>query len=136
LPRSLAKLQGALGQLGTSPQGAANVPRNSLVSRTQHSLETTPWAVPGALIGAYALTRLPFGLLTGLALGFAAGWTLRAEQESRSGSKTPPGSTSGRRHQQDAEPDEEKVDAMSDDSFPASDPPSYTASRTGKPKKS
>lgn len=112
------------------------MPRNTLVSRTQHSLETSPWAVPGALVGAYALTRLPFSLLTGLALGFAAGWTLRAEQEGRSGGKTSTGGTTGRRQRQDAEADDEKVDAMSDDSFPASDPPSYTASRTGKPKKS
>jgi hypothetical protein len=109
------------------------VPRNSLIARTQQTFETSPWAVPGALVGAYALTRLPFGLLTGLALGFAAGWTLRAEQGERGDL---PGRAAGRKARKDADREEEKVDVMSDDSFPASDPPSYTATRAGKPKKS
>jgi hypothetical protein len=112
------------------------VPRNTLISQAEKTIEASPWVVPGVLVGAYALTRLPFGLLTGLAIGFAAGWTLRAEQGS--GDR---GDGAARRHtaseRQRAEQhakEEEKVDEMSDDSFPASDPPSYTAARTGKPK--
>jgi hypothetical protein len=108
------------------------VPRTSLISRAERSIEASPWVVPGALMGAYALTRLPFGLLTGLAIGFAAGWTLRADQEG--GDR--PSSPGHRRTPREEQREEEKVDTMSDDSFPASDPPSYTASRTGKPKKS
>jgi hypothetical protein len=97
------------------------------MSRAEKTMESSPWVVPGVLIGAYALTRLPFGLLTGLAVGFAAGWTLRAEQGS-------PGERGTRRERREAQPEEEKVDEMVDHSFPASDPPSYTPTKAGKPK--
>lgn len=102
------------------------MPRSRLVTRAENALESTPWAVPGLLVGAYALTRLPLGMLTGLMVGFAAGWTLRAEQES--GERPRPSRA------RDEDTQEEKVDAMVDDSFPASDPPSYTPTRAGKPK--
>lgn len=105
------------------------MPSNTLLSRAEKTMETSPWVVPGALVGAYALTRLPFGLLTGLVVGFAAGWTLRAEQ-GRSGSDA----RSGSDERPASKPLEEKVDEMVDDSFPASDPPSYTPTRAGKPK--
>ena len=90
------------------------------------------WVVPGALFGAYVLTRLPFGMLAGLVLGFAAGWTLRAEQE---GTAPVRSHRAGADEEAAAVQDDEKVDAMSDDSFPASDPPSYTPTRTGKPRR-
>ncbi|HEX2112812.1 MAG TPA: hypothetical protein VHM01_00255 [Alphaproteobacteria bacterium] len=112
------------------------MPQNSLVSRAEKTIESSPWVVPGALMGAYALTRLPFGLLTGLVIGFAAGWTLRAEQEGSGRSKTAmAGQTSEAQRAKQHEREEEKVDDMVDNSFPASDPPSYTAARSGKPKK-
>jgi hypothetical protein len=113
------------------------VPHNSLVSRAEKTIESSPWVIPGVLMGAYALTRLPFGMLTGLAIGFAAGWTLRAEQERSAPPKTatPTGQTSEAQRAEQHEKEEEKVDDMVDDSFPASDPPSYTATRSGKPKK-
>lgn len=106
------------------------MPRSSLVTRAEKTFDSSPWALPGALIGAYALTRLPLGLLTGLAIGFAAGWTLRSEQGAGSGHRRI-------RSEDDQLPanEDEKVDAMVDDSFPASDPPSYTPTRAGKPKK-
>ena len=96
-----------------------------------HPFDSSTWAVPGALLGAYTLTRLPFGMLAGLAIGFVAGWTLRAEQTagSRRSSRT------AERAETEALAEDEKVDAMSDESFPASDPPSYTSTRTGKPRK-
>jgi hypothetical protein len=109
------------------------VPRRNLMSRAQQSIESSPWVLPGLLVGAFALTRVPLGLLAGAAIGFAAGWTLRNEQHARA--------TSGSRQRRpetqrfDNNPDEEeKVDAMVDDSFPASDPPSYTPTHAGKPK--
>jgi hypothetical protein len=111
------------------------VPRNSLMSRAEHAIESSPWVLPGILVGAFALTRVPFGLLAGAALGFAAGWALRREQDAR-------GASQPRGKDRDAAPyssnrkmeEEEKVDAMVDDSFPASDPPSFTPTRAGKPK--
>ncbi len=102
-------------------------------TRALNSVNSSTWGVPGTLLGAYVLTRLPFGILAGLALGFAAGWTLRTEYGDM------PRSRSRRRiddEGSDALREDEKVDAMSDDSFPASDPPSYTQTRTGKPLKS
>lgn len=108
------------------------MPQSSLISRAEKTMESSPWVVPGALIGAYALTRLPFGLLTGLAVGFAAGWTLRAEQGSYGAASERGGS---RRADRQSESEVEgKVDEMVDHSFPASDPPSYTPTKAGKPK--
>jgi len=107
------------------------VPQSSLIARAEKTMESSPWVVPGALVGAYALTRLPFGLLTGLIVGFAAGWTLRAEQQT---SGSPQERRSRRNENQAGQPAEEKVDEMVDHSFPASDPPSYTPTRAGKPK--
>jgi len=107
---------------------------NSMISRAEKTIETTPWVVPGALLGAFVLTRLPFSMLTGLALGFAAGWTLRREQDGETGADREWISE----HEPSAAgtlPEDEKVDEMSEDSFPASDPPAYTATRTGKPRK-
>ena len=104
------------------------MPRSRLITRAENAIDSSPWAVPGLVVGAYALTRLPLGMLTGLAVGFAAGWTLRAEQGGGRGRQWRRDEDSGVR------PEEEKVDAMVDDSFPASDPPSYTPTRAGKPK--
>jgi hypothetical protein len=109
------------------------VAQRTNITKALNSVDSSTWAVPGALLAAYALTRLPFGILAGLALGFAAGWTLRAEYGDMPRSRS-------HRLTDDEEsevlPEDEKVDAMSDDSFPASDPPSYTPTRTGKPRKS
>lgn len=102
------------------------------VSKALNSVDSSTWAVPGAVLGAYALTRLPFGILAGLALGFAAGWTLRSEYGD---APRPRSRRRGDDEKSDAILEDEKVDAMSDDSFPASDPPSYTPTRTGKPSK-
>lgn len=103
------------------------------LSKALNSVDSSTWAVPGTLLGAYVLTRLPFGMLAGLALGFAAGWTLRTEYADI------PRPRSRRRLENEGSEvleEDDKVDAMSDDSFPASDPPSYTPTRTGKPAKS
>jgi hypothetical protein len=108
-----------------------------MLSRAEKTIETTPWIVPGVLLGAFVLTRLPFGMLTGMALGFAAGWSLRSEQGKQEGSGR--GREWIARHEPDASgtlAEDEKVDEMSEDSFPASDPPAYTATRAGKPRKS
>jgi hypothetical protein len=111
------------------------VERNSLMSRAGRSIDSSPWLLPGVLAGAYALTRLPFGLLAGLAVGFAAGWTLRAEQ---SGGRSDRAADDRTRHRESSDvptaEEDEKVDEMVDESFPASDPPSYTPTRAGKPK--
>jgi hypothetical protein len=102
------------------------------LTKALNSVDSSTWVVPGALLGAYILTRLPFGVMAGLALGFTAGWTLRTEYGAtpRSRSYRLAGDQRSGVVQED-----EKVDAMSDDSFPASDPPSYTPTRTGKPRK-
>lgn len=106
------------------------MPRSRLVTRAEDAIDSSPWAVPGMLVGAYALTRLPLGMLTGLMVGFVAGWTLRAEQGSGGRARH----SWSRDEDSSVQPEDEKVDAMVDDSFPASDPPSYTPTRAGKPK--
>jgi hypothetical protein len=107
--------------------------RRNITQTTLTSIDPSTWAVPGAVLGAYVLTRLPLGILAGLTLGFAAGWTLRGEQDERGFAARP---RRARADDDTAPPDDDKVDAMSDHSFPASDPPSYTPTRTGKPRKS
>jgi hypothetical protein len=102
------------------------------ITKALDSVDSTTWAVPGALLGAYVLTRLPLGMLAGLAVGFAAGWTLRTEYGDAPASR-PRRRSEGRGGTLE---EDEKVDAMSDDSFPASDPPSCTPTRTGKPRQS
>jgi hypothetical protein len=113
------------------------VPRNSLLSRAEHTIESSPWVLPGILVGAFALTRVPFGLLAGAALGFAAGWTMRGERDTQDASQPQRRERGVTRYSADSKLEEdEKVDAMVDDSFPASDPPSYTPTHAGKPKPS
>ena len=111
--------------------------RNKSPMRHPGTEDASLLVVPGAVLGAYVLTRLPLSMLTGLALGFVFGWTLRGEQ--MSGYAMRP-SKRGREWLSEHEPQpsgrmapDERVDDMSEDSFPASDPPSYTATRTGKP---
>lgn len=109
--------------------------QSSIMKQAEKTVESSPWVIPGALLGTFVLTRLPLGLLTGLAVGFAAGWSLRAQKEAAQDAEQ--GSRRGRASGQEGVlAEDEKVDAMVDDSFPASDPPSYTAARTGKPRKS
>ena len=97
------------------------------------SVDSTTWAVPGALLGAYVLTRLPLGMLAGLAVGFCSRLDA-AHRVRRCAESRPRRRTEG--HGSGVLEEDEKVDAMSDDSFPASDPPSYTPTRTGKPRQS
>lgn len=108
--------------------------QSTMISRAERTFERSPWALPGVLLGAFVLTRLPFTMLTGLALGFAAGWSLRADQ--REGGTASSGHEAVSRHEPGTLPADEKVDEMSEESFPASDPPAYTATRTGTPRKS
>lgn len=102
--------------------------------------------IPGVILGTYALSRLPFGLFAGLAIGFATGWAARGEQGAKDGAKNGNDQLRASDHESwksgATVPDEsgtmiadEKLDDMAEDSFPASDPPSYTATRTGKPRR-
>lgn len=104
--------------------------------------DTSLLVIPGVILGTYALSRLPFGLFAGLAIGFATGWAARGEQDARHGNGRERSSDHDSWRSGATVPDEsgtmiadEKVDDMAEDSFPASDPPSYTAARTGKPRR-
>lgn len=75
-------------------------------------------------------------LFAGAVLGAAAAWFLRHRNEG--GTWTRAGHSGGdwlSDHEPETGPMEadEKVEDMLEDSFPASDPPSYTVTRAGKP---